>query len=317
MKPFASALVVVRAGLASRSATTSPKELPTRSERGTEVDDVNHPPCCIDDGRLVRLLRISGQIATSQLMRFAQTTTFRELLPLAQQVRCKLASITALWSAWHLARALRNELRWRPVTRSKYAKCFTARTDPWGYEVTPFTLEKFQAAIELLDGARRDACFERGWEIGCAEGAMTAPLAQICKRLSAVDFIPLALERAHLRCQEFSNISFSEWDLTSDPAPGTFDLIVITDVLGSLGGQRDIYRARDKMVSALAPGGYLLYGDYLGDLHNRRIHESWWGRLLLLRPRNILRLVAAHPALVEVARRETTMHLLVLFRNRR
>jgi hypothetical protein len=39
--------------------------------------------------------------------------------------------------------------------------------------------------------------------------------------------------------------------------------------------------------------------------------------LLLLRPRNILRLVAAHPALVEVARRETTMHLLVLFRNRR
>jgi hypothetical protein len=90
---------------------------------------------------------------------------------------------------------------------------------------------------------------------------------------------------------------------------------VVTDVLGSLGGKRDICRARDKVVNALAPGGYLLYGDYLGDIDSRRLHESWWGRLLLVRPRKILRLVAAHPALVEITRRETTMHLLVLFRN--
>jgi SAM-dependent methyltransferase len=204
------------------------------------------------------------------------------------------------------------------VTQSKYAECFKARADPWGYEVIPFTLERFQASVELLDGARGDARFERAWEIGCAEGAMTARLAQICKRLSAVDFIPLAVERARLRCQEFSNVSFSKWDLKSDPAPGTFDLIVITDVLGSnFGGRRDICRARDKVVSALAPGGYLLYGDYLGELLSRRIHDSWWGRLLLLRARKILRLVAAHPTLVEVARRETSMHLQVLLQNRR
>jgi SAM-dependent methyltransferase len=201
------------------------------------------------------------------------------------------------------------------VTQSKYAKCFTAGNDPWDYEVDPFTLEKFQVGIDLLDGVRNGAYFERAWEIGCAEGAMTARLAQICKHLTAVDFIPLALERARLRCREFGNIVFSEWDLKSDPAPDVFDLIVITDVLGSLGGRRDIRRARDKVVSALAPGGYLLYGDFLGDLDSRRIHDSWWGRLLLLRPRKILRLIAAHPALVDVARRETTMHLLVLFRN--
>ena len=232
-------------------------------------------------------------------------------------MRRKLASISALRSAWRLSVALRNELQWRPVPQSSYAKFYTDRTDPWGYEVTPFALERFQASIELLDGARRDACFERAWEIGCAEGVMTARLAQICKRLNAVDFVPLALERARVRCQEFGNVSFSEWDLKSDPAPGTFDLIVITDVLGSnFGGERDVRRARDKVVSALAPGGYLLYGDYLGERLSRRIHDSWWGRSLLFRASKILRLVAAHPALVEVARRETTMHLLVLFRNR-
>jgi hypothetical protein len=83
-----------------------------------------------------------------------------------------------------------------------------------------------------------------------------------------------------------------------------------------LGGQRDVCAAHDKVLSAIAPGGYLLYGDYLGDQDSRRIHASWWGRWLLLRPPEILPLVAAHPALVEVARRETAMHLLALFQNR-
>jgi protein-L-isoaspartate O-methyltransferase len=230
------------------------------------------------------------------------------------QVRRELASITTLREAWHFAFVLRDELLRRPVTQSRYAEIFTDRTDPFGYEVKPFEFEKFEAAIELLDIARNGACFERAWEIGCAEGVLTARLAGICERLSAVDFVPLALERTRVRCQDFSNISFSKWDLKADPAPGPFDLIVITDVLGSM-ARGDIRRARDKVVSALTPGGYLLYGDCLGELDRRRIQANWWGRLLLRGPRNIHRFVAAHPALVEIARRETPMHLLALFRN--
>jgi SAM-dependent methyltransferase len=177
-------------------------------------------------------------------------------------------------------------------------------------------LEKFQRAIELLDSIRNGGCFERAWEIGCAEGAMTVRLAPLCGQLVAADFIPLALERARARCSELNNISFTTWDLKADPAPGKFDLIVITDVLGTFGGQGDIRRARDKLVSALAPGGYLLYGDYVGEAVNRRIHDSFLGRLLLVRPPKILRFIAAHPMLAEVAHRETTRHALVLFRNR-
>jgi SAM-dependent methyltransferase len=232
-----------------------------------------------------------------------------------QQVRRKLASIGALRSAWHFTLILQDELRRRPLTLSRYAEIFTDRADPFGYEVAPIEFEKFEAVVELLDIARNGACFEQAWEIGCAEGVLTARLARICERLSAVDFIPVALERARVRCQEYSNISFSKWDLRSDPAHGPFDLIVITDVLGSM-GRGDIRRARDKVVSALAPGGYLLYGDALGELHRRRIQANSWGRLLLRGPRNIHRFVAAHPALVEIARRETANHLLALFRNR-
>jgi len=239
---------------------------------------------------------------------------FRELA--STGLRRRLASIAVLRDTWHLAIALRDVLQWRPVTQSRYAEIFTDRTDPFGYELKPFESEKFQAALELLDRVRKDARFERAWEIGCAEGVFTARLGSICERLSAADYVPLALERARTRCQQLGNISFTIWDLKADPPPGFFDLIVMMDVLGSLGGRSDICHARDKVAKALAAGGYLLLSDCLGDLYRRRIEDSSWARLLCRGPRNIHRLIAAHPALVEVARKETSQHLLTLFRNR-
>lgn len=237
-------------------------------------------------------------------------------VPLGRQLRRELASIRPLADAWRLALKLQDELRRRPVTQSRYGEIFTARSDPFKYEVTGFEFEKFQAAIELLDIARNGDLFKQAWEIGCAEGVLTTRLAQICEWLSAVDFIPLALERARVRCQEFSNISFNKWDLKSDPASGPFNLIVIMDVLGSYGGRRDIGHARDKIVGALASGGYLLWSDCLGEPDRRRVQNSWWGRLLLRGPRNIHHFIATHPAIVEVECRETTMHKLALFRSR-
>lgn len=259
-------------------------------------------------------LRISALTASFSEMRLAQSKT-RKLASV--NLRRKLASIAVLQSTYHFAITLRDVLQWRPVTHSKYTEIFTARADPFGYDVKSFEFDKYQAAIELLNGVLNNARFGRAWEIGCAEGVFTARLAPLCEQLSAVDFVPLVLDRARLRCQESNNISFTKWDLKSDPAPGSFDLVVIMDVFGSPGGRRDIRRARDKVVSALVPGGYLLYGDCLGDLYRRRIEDSWWARLLLRGPRNIHRLIAAHPALIEIERRETSMHLLALFRNRR
>ena len=34
----------------------------------------------------------------------------------------------------------------------------------WGYEDTPFTLEKFQGVIDLLSEVRADTRFEAAWE---------------------------------------------------------------------------------------------------------------------------------------------------------
>jgi hypothetical protein len=71
------------------------------------------------------------------------------------------------------------------------------------------------------------------------------------------------------------------------------NLIVFMDVFGCLSA-RDIRRARDKLVNALAPGAYLLFGD------PRRTEPTPYSRqrcerLLLRGPKNIRRFLAAHP----------------------
>jgi SAM-dependent methyltransferase len=234
---------------------------------------------------------------------------------LAQQVRRKLAPIKPLRNAWHFARALRGEMQWRTYDQASYAKYIVANPDPWGYGTwaSGFTEQKFQVAFEMLSELGRN--FDRALEIGCAQGGMTERLAPLCKELLAVDFVPVALDRARERCNA-TNISFTRWDLKVDPVPGQFDLIVITDVLGSFGGRRDVRSAIHKLVAALTPGGHVLFGDFVGDRVTQRIHDSWLGRLLLFRPGKIHRMFAAHPALVPLAHRNTGWHLLVLLRKR-
>lgn len=239
----------------------------------------------------------------------------RRLVLLRQQARGYLASIEPLRNAWHFAIALRGETRWRTYKQTDYAEYIATCADPWGYSTwtSAFTEQKFRAAIEML--SELGSSFERSLEIGCAQGAMTERLAPLCQELLAVDYVPVALERARARCRG-SVVSFALWDLQADPVPGQFDLIVITDVLGSFGGRRSIHRASDKLVNALAPGGYLLYGDYVGDRVTQRVHDSWLGRLLLFRPGKILRMITANPALVQIARRNTERHLLALLQKR-
>ena len=236
--------------------------------------------------------------------------------PIPKRIRQKLASIPALHRVRNLSRALRTELQWRSFSQSEYARYITTHDDPWDYAKTPFTWEKFDAAVELLSSVGGEAHFRRAWEIGCAQGAMTIRLARFCEELLAVDFVPLAIEGARIRCRECGNVSFATWDLKLHSAPSTFDLITITDVLSTFGGRQDIRRARDKLADALALGGYLLYGDYVGEPINRHIQNSWYGLLLPSRAGKIARTIGAHPALVEVSRRETARHLLVLFQKR-
>jgi SAM-dependent methyltransferase len=124
------------------------------------------------------------------------------------QVRRYLASIKPLRNAWHFAIALCGERHWRTYDQASYAKYIAANVDPWGYSsgwASAFTEQKFQVAIEMLSELGRN--FNRALEIGCAQGGMTGRLAPLCKELLAVDFVPVALERARARCHGSNSLS--------------------------------------------------------------------------------------------------------------
>lgn len=224
-------------------------------------------------------------------------------------MRMTTVLIKPLQNAWRFATALRGMTQWRTYNQADYAKYLATTPDPWGYSTwsSEETEQKIDTAIKLIS----DRNFERALEIGCAQGAFTGRLAPLCKELLAVDFVPMALARARAHCR-LRNVSYRLWDLAADPVPGLFDLIVITDVLGSFGGRRDVCRARDKLVAALSPGGCLLYGDFIGDDLTQFIHESWPGQLLLFRPGKILKMLCAHSELVQITCQNTDRHLLAL-----
>lgn len=225
----------------------------------------------------------------------------------------KLAIDHLLPGMGQFARALYAERHWRTYDQASYAKYISANSDPWGYGTwsSEITEQKIRMELELLAQFN----FERGLEIGCAQGLMTAHLAPLCNSLLAVDFVPVALVRARTHCSS-PNVTFAQWDLATDPVPGRFDLIVVTDVLGCFGGRRAVRQAIDKLVKALTPKGYLLYGDVVGDLLTRRIQRSWLGRLLLFRPGKICDIFSAHSTLVPITYRYTDHHLVALFQKR-
>lgn len=165
-----------------------------------------------------------------------------------------------LLAARHAARAARNTLHYS-FTGKTYAakhleKQFRARPDPWDFESSAAGLERFQKTWELVPHRH----YRRILEIGCAEGHFTE---QIVDRFPdaevlAVDFIPLALERARVRCGSRPNVKFEGVDLATQTVRGGFDLIFCMGVLeyGPTLGQLDAIR--DRILGLLAPGGYLL-----------------------------------------------------------
>jgi SAM-dependent methyltransferase len=141
---------------------------------------------------------------------------------------------------------------------------------------------------------------------------MTKQLEPLCKTLFAVDFVPEMLSRARLYCSD-GNVTFAHWDLKTDCVLGQFDLIVIIDVLCAFGGRRDVSIAIHRLANALTPGGYLLYGDYIGDITTRSIQDGLLGRLLLFHPNKIYAMFSKHPELLCRAYCKTDRHVLTLF----
>ncbi len=110
--------------------------------------------------------------------------------------------------------------------REDYWEGVFARVDPWGYRNDYETL-KYEQTLDLI----RDAEIGTALEIACAEGEFTRRLAAHAGQVLATDIAPTAVARAAQACADLSNCSFQRLDLLTEEPPGSYDLIVASEVL--------------------------------------------------------------------------------------
>jgi peptidoglycan/xylan/chitin deacetylase (PgdA/CDA1 family)/SAM-dependent methyltransferase len=146
-----------------------------------------------------------------------------------------------------------NSIKASVYDRHHFEKTFAIQPDPWKY-TSPYEQVKYEQTLSLLPPKR----ITRALELACGEGHFTVQLAPRVGSLIAADISQTALSRASQRCTGLENIRFVHLDLTRDPLPGRFELIVCSEVLYFVGGRAELKAVARKLADALDPGGYLL-----------------------------------------------------------
>jgi SAM-dependent methyltransferase len=139
------------------------------------------------------------------------------------------------------------------LERDYFEGLYGADRDPWGFETSAYEAEKYERTVAALQGRR----FDRGLEVGCSIGVLTAMLAARCDALVAVDVSELAVEQARRRLAELDHVSVERRTLPEEMPSGPFDLIVCSEVL-YYWDRELLLTALDALEAALAPGGSLL-----------------------------------------------------------
>jgi SAM-dependent methyltransferase len=103
---------------------------------------------------------------------------------------------------------------------------FEASNDPWQFRSRWYEQRKRALTLASLPAARYDNAFEPG----CANGELSAALAERCGRLLATDGSEKAVELARSRLAASTNVEVRRAWLPDEWPDGRFDLIVFSEV---------------------------------------------------------------------------------------
>jgi peptidoglycan/xylan/chitin deacetylase (PgdA/CDA1 family)/SAM-dependent methyltransferase/CTP:molybdopterin cytidylyltransferase MocA len=150
-------------------------------------------------------------------------------------------------------------------TREDYWEGLFAKVDPWGYR-NDYETVKYEQTLDLV----RDVEIGIALEIACAEGEFTRRLAALAGHVLATDIAPTAVARAAEACADLANCSFQRLDLLTEEPPGSYDLIVASEVLYYLDPPA-MQAFVAKVERHLNPGGIFLtaHGNLLVDEPDR------------------------------------------------
>lgn len=132
--------------------------------------------------------------------------------------------------------------------------------DPWRFATSDYEREKYEATLAALPEAR----YGTALEVGCSIGVFTRQLAGRCGTLLAVDVSEVALDAARERCRDRPHVTFRRARLPEDWPAGTFDLVVLSEVVYYL-DRADVGRLADRVRGALAPGGTAILVHWTGE----------------------------------------------------
>lgn len=155
----------------------------------------------------------------------------------------------------------------RRFTHAYFERRF-AKPDPWGFACREYERIKYRQCLEAIPPSR----FQRGLELGCAEGLFTQALAGRCDSLLGVDISERALARARSRCSGQAHVRFQRLDLFTEPLAGEFDLVVCGEVLCFAESGPMLADACRKVAAWVQAGGYVL----LVHLRIRSEHPEGW-----------------------------------------
>ncbi len=141
-----------------------------------------------------------------------------------------------------------------------FDEIYDASPDPWGFADSPYETAKYAHTIEALGSERAASALE----VGCSIGVLTQRLANVCDSLVATELAHAPLEAARRRCATLSHVSFRQVAAPADSFAGSFDLIILSEVV-YYWDDADLARVAMAMERALLPGGRVLMVHWLGE----------------------------------------------------
>lgn len=137
--------------------------------------------------------------------------------------------------------------------------------DPWGFDSKWYEKRKFALTIAALPNPR----YERAFEPGCANGALTLRLLERCDEIVASDILPAVVERARQRVLNAGTSPSAKIDVQQLAIPdewplGNFDLVVLSEVLYYLTPD-GFETAMEKLAASLRANGNVIAVHWRGE----------------------------------------------------
>jgi SAM-dependent methyltransferase len=139
------------------------------------------------------------------------------------------------------------------VSDEYFIGLYLAKDDPWDLATKWHDQRKYAVTMASLPRERYRRCYEPGASIGL----LTRLLAPRCDEILAVDSVAEAVQQLRAEVADFPHVRVEQATLPAELPDGTFDLIVIGDLLYYLSAP-DLQALLDGLSDRLEPDGDLV-----------------------------------------------------------